>query len=139
MERFQNVSDANWWFDALRVVTSKLYLYPLTLVAWIMLGLHTFFLLCNVTTFEFTKGPRHIDYLQGTEDMDFPFSQGCVGNIRLCCISDTLCNSTKLCLGHRQENHPRWKPVLWQKPGKIIRDSPDWWNHPWQNKYWSCC
>jgi hypothetical protein len=32
-----------------------------------------------------------------------------------------------------------WTPVLWYPPGKIVRDSEDWWEHPWQNKYWSCC
>lgn len=32
-----------------------------------------------------------------------------------------------------------WTPILWKPPGRIIRDSPDWWNHPLQNKYWSCC
>jgi DHHC palmitoyltransferase len=134
-----HATDSHGWFDAVRVIVAKVYLYPLTLVAWIMLGLHTFFLLCNVTTFEFTKGPRHIDYLQGTEDMDLPFSQGCVGNVRLCCIGDTGCHATTWCSDRPDENRPYWKPILWQKPGKIIRDSLDWWNHPWQNKYWSCC
>jgi DHHC palmitoyltransferase len=127
------------WFDPFRVILAKIYLYPLTLVAWIMLGLHTFFLLCNVTTFEFTKGPKHIDYLQGTEDMDFPFSQGCIGNLRLCSIGDSGCRQSEWCSGRRHENPSRWKPILWRKPGKIVRDSPDWWNHPWRNKYWSCC
>jgi DHHC palmitoyltransferase len=124
------------WYDPLRVIVAKLYLYPLTLVAWIMLAMHTFFLFSNVTTFECSKGPRHIDYLQGTQDMDLPYSQGLVGNIRFCCVSDGW-------LGRpffpRNSNLSAWKPTLWRTPGKIIRDSPDWWNHPWQNKYWSCC
>ena len=32
-----------------------------------------------------------------------------------------------------------WMPILWKMPEFIDRESEDWWNHPWQNKYWSCC
>lgn len=34
---------------------------------------------------------------------------------------------------------PAWAPVVWRMPECIERDSEDWWNHPWRNKYWSCC
>jgi hypothetical protein len=29
--------------------------------------------------------------------------------------------------------------MVWKMPMSIDRESEDWWNHPWQNKYWSCC
>jgi hypothetical protein len=32
-----------------------------------------------------------------------------------------------------------WQPTLWHRPLPVLHDSEDWWNHPWQNKYWSCC
>jgi hypothetical protein len=48
------------------------------------------------------------------------------------------------CCRHQQRHRSsssssKWTPQLWEKPGPIVRDSPDWWNHPWKNKYWSCC
>lgn len=114
--------------DAARVLISKLYLYCLTTAAYCMLGIHTCLIMGNITTFEFIKGPRHLEYLRGTRDMDLPFSRGgCIGNVgRLCCSNNN-------------NGGPSWKPTLWSPPGKIVRDSEDWWEHPWQNKYWSCC
>ena len=116
-------------WDSLLVAMAKTYLYPLTLVALSMLVVHSFFAVSNSTTFECTKGPRHLDYLQGTKESDFPFSKGCFRNLQqFCCQRDTIC-----------QRHSAWAPIVWQPPGKIIRDSEDWWEHPWQNKYWSCC
>lgn len=109
-------------FDSWRVVASKLYLYPLCWISVVMLGLHSFFAVANLTTFECSKGPRHLDYLKGTRDMDLPFSKGLRSNLSAYC-----------------QFFGRWKPRMWTAPGKIIRDSEDWWEHPWQNKYWSCC
>jgi len=114
-------------WDALRVAIAKTYLYPLTFIALIMLVIHTLFALSSSTTFECAKGPRHLEYLKGTREMDFPFSQGCCRNLRRFCCEATF--------SHDHE----WSPTVWQTPGKIIRDSEDWWEHPWQNKYWSCC
>jgi hypothetical protein len=143
--------------ESVMVILIKIYVYPLWIAALFLLGTHTFFAMANLTTFECNKGAR-IDYLRGTTEMDLPFSkvcknvwhaaictrkllhtsyltilfliiQGLLYNLRLfCCQRDGCCN-----------RGPNWKPILWQPPGKIIRDSEDWWNHPWQNKYWSCC
>jgi DHHC palmitoyltransferase len=136
-----------WYYlDVLRAIIAKLYIYPLSLVAFIMLALHTFFIITNLTTFECTIGPKHLDYLQNTEEtMDLPFYRGILQNIYLCCKSDDLCcNALRRCdcgrrRSIRQPQRPPWTPILWEKPGPIVRDSPDWWNHPWKNKYWSCC
>ena len=116
-------------WDALRVAVAKTYLYPLTFVALIMLVMHTIFAVSNSTTFECTKGPRHLEYLKGTSGTDFPFSKGCFRNLQqFCCQRDVVCDRQRA-----------WAPIVWQAPGKIVRDSEDWWENPWQNKYWSCC
>ena len=129
----QNQASTEDVFDALRVLVSKAYLYTLTFMAYSMLLVHTLLAMGNVTTFEFRKGPRHLDYLRGTKDMDLPFSRGgCVGNVGRLCCSSTPCST-------EQQQQLVWKPTLWAAPGKIVRDSEDWWEHPWQNKYWSCC
>jgi DHHC palmitoyltransferase len=130
------VTNANIYYNAIRVIVAKLYLYPLTLIAWIMLGIHTFFALTNITTFECAKGPKHIDYLHNIHDiMDLPFHRGFVQNVKYCCTSDDIWYSNCYC----RNGNDRWKPTIWKKPGYIVHDSPDWWNHPWRNKYWSCC
>jgi len=115
-------------FDAFRVTVAKFYVYPLTMLSTIMLLIHTLFALTNSTTFECTKG-RHLEYLRGASEMiDLPFSRRYVwGNLRLFCC-ERGCGS--------QQN---WIPIIWQPPGKSVRDSEDWWEHPLQNKYWSCC
>lgn len=138
-----------YYCDAIRVIAAKLMIYPLTLIAYIMLGLHTFFVITNLTTFECTKGPKHLDYLENTEEtMDLPFYRGIIQNIYLCCRGDDVCHTSRsrcrlvTCGSQPSTSSPprtTWTPTLWNKPGPIIRDSPDWWNHPWKNKYWSCC
>eukprot|EP00542_Grammatophora_oceanica_P016728 CAMPEP_0194034674 /NCGR_PEP_ID=MMETSP0009_2-20130614/7099_1 /TAXON_ID=210454 /ORGANISM="Grammatophora oceanica, Strain CCMP 410" /LENGTH=395 /DNA_ID=CAMNT_0038675701 /DNA_START=79 /DNA_END=1263 /DNA_ORIENTATION=+ len=111
------------------VLMSKLYLYSLTAVALVMWGSHTLFAFTNMTTFECGKSSEHIDYLRGTKVTDVPFSRGCDQNLLLfCCQRDGSCEM----LAGKQH----WKPILWQTPGKIVRDSEDWWENPWQNKYW---
>lgn len=118
------------WSQVLHVVVAKGYLYPLRFCAWIMVLIHSWMAVTNSTTFELSKGPRHIDYLQGTKGCDLPFSTGMTGNLRVfCCAKDAAT---------RKESLP-WRPTLWQLPGKIVRDSENWWENPWQNKYWSCC
>lgn len=121
-------------WEVARVCLAKLYLYTLTFCAVLMLVIHTFFAVGNLTTFECTKGSKHLDYLQGTQPMDLPFSKGVIDNLRhFCCTRDYLCSY--LASG----GAAKWMPEKWLPPGKIIRDSEDWWEHPWQNKYWSCC
>jgi palmitoyltransferase len=115
----------------LRVVVAKLFIYPLFASALIMWVIHTLFGISGSTTFECSKGPTHIDYLKGTRETDFPFSNGCMKNIYYFYLRDDAASFLY--------RHQQWKPTVWQPPGKIVRDSEDWWNHPWQNKYWSCC
>mmetsp|Transcript_26115 Transcript_26115/g.60642 ORF Transcript_26115/g.60642 Transcript_26115/m.60642 type:complete len:415 (-) Transcript_26115:789-2033(-) len=114
------------------VLFSKLYLYPLTLISFIMVIMHTIFAITNLTTFECGKRSKHIDYLRGTRETDLPFSKGFDQNLLVFC-----CQRDAACIWLRGET--KWTPILWQTPGKIVRDSEDWWEHPWQNKYWSCC
>jgi len=135
------------WAESLRVVVAKFYLYPLTGTAILMLFMHTLFAATNTTTFECSKGPRHLDYLRGTEFTDLPFSAGICGNVRaFCCHRDTAIWDRLVRVVSRNSNTgPRgggpdeWNPIIWHPPGKIVRDSEDWWNHPWENRYWSCC
>lgn len=133
------------------VVVAKIYLYPLTFFAVLMWFTHTFFGLGNGTTYECGKGPRRIDYLSGTKLMDLPFSRGCLGNVRsFCCYRDALASWLPLLFKYEgngtvelqkkgKTGEGDWTPVLWRPPGKIDRDSEDWWQNPWENKYWSCC
>ena len=124
--------------DAMRVVLAKIYLYFLTTCSLMILGVHTLFALINSTTFECAKGGQ-LEYLKGATDniMDLPFSRSSIlGNLRLfCCERD---DGTSIC-GNGSSVSAGWKPVIWKPPGKIVRDSEDWWEHPLQNKYWSCC
>lgn len=116
-------------YETILIVAAKLYLYPLTFTSTTIFVMHTLFVFTNKTTFECGKGPEHIDYLQGTRYTDTPFSRGMLANMRqFCCQRDDGCGTNK-----------RWKPILWQTPGKIVRDSDDLWEHPWENKYWTCC
>jgi hypothetical protein len=148
------------------LVIAKLYMYPLYIVAALLLIIHTINALGNVTTFELTKGPEHIDYLINTNMMDFPFGNGVSNNMRIFIARDDVVSSVcywwrRLILkrriymadGNRAEHEKEtattsgddnddataWMPTLWKMPTSIDRESEDWWNHPWQNKYWSCC
>ena len=113
------------------VILAKCYLYTVLVSTLILAVTHTFFALSNGTTFETIKASR-LEYLKGTESFDMPFSKGFIENTRLfCCDRDALCD--------KLHSRTPWRPKLWHPPGKIIRDSEDWWEHPWQNKYWSCC
>ena len=74
---------------------------------------------------------RKIKYLKGTRDFDLPFSNGLGGNLEhFCCKSDGLI----LSLFNKE-----WTPTIYDPIGKIKRDSEDWVNNLWENKYWSCC
>ena len=123
---------------ALVVVVAKIYVYPLALIGWLVWAIHTFLACTNSTTFEWTKG-GHLEYLRGTEMTDLPFSFSSLDqNLSyFCCQRDTLlsCDSKN----NSSHQHRSWRPTLWLPPGRIVRDSEDWWEHPWQNKYWSCC
>eukprot|EP00804_Cyclotella_cryptica_P000291 CCRYP_010220-RA/>CCRYP_010220-RA protein AED:0.00 eAED:0.00 QI:57/-1/1/1/-1/0/1/246/329 len=136
---------------ALILLFSKMYLYPILIVTTILLTIHTALALGNSTSFEFGKAAGHIDYLRGTRMMDFPFSAGVCNNIRIFFRRDDLshllharCNKEICRKVHRDEDQFQlfdmgWAPIAWKMPTFIDRDSEEWWNHPWQNKYWSCC
>ena len=137
------------------IIISKLYMYSIYTVAILLWLIHTTLALGNSTTFEATKGPEHIDYLEGTNMMDLPFSTGLLHNIRLffsrddCClwikdgsigkIAVCCCKANILKEMLHKKTADNWTPILWKMPDFIDRESEDWWNHPWQNKYWSCC
>lgn len=109
----------------------KLFIYPLTFASGLMWIVHSIIALCNTTTFEFAKG-RHLDYLEGTVPTDCPFSQGCFGNVRIFCQRDSL---YEMITGR----HAQWNPIQWRiSTDPVDRNAEDWWNHPFQNKYWSC-
>ncbi|KAL7575565.1 hypothetical protein ACA910_020140 [Epithemia clementina (nom. ined.)] len=153
------VEDTNaLFYQALRVVAAKLYVYPLALIAWLVWAIHTFLAATNSTTFEWSKGARHLEYLRGTQATDLPYSfRSLDQNISFfCCQRDAFCDASErsawgmfCCCFSRNNSFPvssssllsnaLWRPTVWYPPGKVVRDSEDWWEHPWQNKYWSCC
>jgi hypothetical protein len=121
------------------VTFAKIYLYFLTLMATMMAIVHTWLMLTNGTTFELEKR-EHVEYLKGFELCDLPFSRGLCGNLTLfCCMRDAAsCASSMRRKKMKREN---FRPILW-KPvvnNAEKKNSDDWINNPWQNKYWTCC
>jgi hypothetical protein len=55
-----SIDTSAWYY--LSVLAIKVYLYPFTFISLILWFSHSWFALCNVTTFECGKGSRHIDY-----------------------------------------------------------------------------
>ena len=135
------------------LILSKMYMYPLYYIVITLWMIHTTLALGNSTTFEMTKGPEHIDYLARTSMTDFPFGRGLFNNIRMFILRDDICRR----LGALSENwrsrcwraikpenslektNSEWEPILWKMSESTDKDAEDFWNHPWQNKYWSCC
>lgn len=139
---------------------SKFCLGAIYAAALILLAMHTALALGNITTFEFTKGSEHVDYLRGTKMMDLPFGRGgALSNLWIFFRRDDIARRMlRRCrrVGHgrceKSSNGPSttadtssatyedgWLPIVWRMPEYIDRESEDWWNHPLQNKYWSCC
>jgi palmitoyltransferase len=114
------------------VVLIKIYLYSVYTAAHLLFVIHTYLILANKTTFEVSIG-SNLDYMRDTKPMDCVFSQGCCENIRIQCCLDTM-----MWTRHRQSSTYYWMPMIWHRE-ETIRDSEEWWNHPWQNKYWQCC
>ena len=150
------------------LILSKLYMYSIYIIATLLWIIHTAIALGNSTTFEMTKGPEHIDYLRETTMMDFPFGRGLFGNIKtffsrddifrwikkilkgeekVCFVDRLLLKRCSCCKSANRRSAAKslertcdyWEPILWKMPECIERESEDLWNHPWQNKYWSCC
>jgi len=66
---------------------SCLVVTGILVVGWLpiaLLGLHTYLILTNQTTWEFNRRAR-ITYLHGLDDGVHPFSRGACGNIKLIC------------------------------------------------------
>ena len=122
---------------SLILIVTRLYLYPILSVATILFAIHTLLMITNSTSFEFGKASGHIDYLRGTRMMDFPFGLGLFNNLRVFFGKDDV--SKRLSCASSELLNANWTPTVWRMPKSIERDSEDWWNHPWQNKYWSCC
>ena len=153
-QSFSNHPSSNIYFDILAIFCRG-FVYTLTFLATLMWSTHSFYALTNMTTFEVTKGPRHIDYLKDTRTCDLPFSRRLDKNIVLfCCFRDACwygfmqsCQRIRsFCKiwGKRQQDSEslekdEWRPIIWDPPGIPIRDSDDCWKHPWENKYYSCC
>jgi len=123
------------------VAMAKVYLYILTFAATMMALVHTWLMLTNGTTFEMEKR-EHVEYLKGAEMCDLPFSRGLCGNLRLfCCIRDAA-GEVMSCARWMRRTRPsreNFRPILWKPIVQAQRDSDDWINNPWQNKYWTCC
>mmetsp|Transcript_10253 Transcript_10253/g.16893 ORF Transcript_10253/g.16893 Transcript_10253/m.16893 type:complete len:428 (+) Transcript_10253:18-1301(+) len=129
-------------FATCATVIAKLYMYPILIIVWILLAMCA---IQNCTTFEFTKGAEHIDYLSQTKMMDFPFGRdGLCSNLFVFFRRDdayrSLCSlASKVKVGWSGSADERWSPFVWKIPDHIDRDSEEWWKHPMQNKYWQCC
>jgi hypothetical protein len=131
---------------SLYVTLSKAFLYTMTVPAALVAILHVFFACSNSTTFEFAKA-SHLEYLRGIDIMALPFSQGnIIANLRLFIQRDEWFQSQRCCVCCRRQSSSsivltEWTPIQWPAPSEedCSRDSEDWWNHPWRNKYWSCC
>ena len=65
------------------VILMKLYTAPFIIFGTVLWITHSFLAITNTTTFELGKGPTHIDYLQGTQLCDFPFSSVRI-NVQFC-------------------------------------------------------
>jgi hypothetical protein len=143
----QNQQLRSW--GVLILIAARFYFYPILFVGNVLFTIHTLLMVTNSTSFEFGKASGHIDYLRGTRMMDFPFAQGLCGNLRLFYGRDDVSNRFRRCRNQMQSRagatfeeqslDGEWTPILWRMPNFIERDSEEWWNHPWQNKYWSCC
>lgn len=108
-------------------MASKVYLYALSIAAIIMAFVHLFMAATNTTTFEFIKSDK-LEYLNGVEVLDLPFGRGLCRNLVVFIQRDALI-----------DRRLAWEPVVWRIEHDTCDGSDNWWEHPWRNKYWSCC
>ena len=117
------------------LIGSKMYVYCLAIISIVMWVIHTVMALSNTTSFELGKGAEHLEYLRGMRECDLPFGKGLFANLKLfCCVRDAFSYALLLLLGRSRGkvgNISRWSPILWRVPDRIVRDSEDWWEHPW--------
>jgi len=89
---------------------------------------HTVIAALNLTTHEMMKHDK-LEYLAGTKGpCELPFSKGLCFNLRMFFFEHGI----KLMW-------TKWVPWSWSRPKVVVTNSEDWWKHPWQNKYWTCC
>lgn len=130
----------SWWVHNGEVFACTAFLWVIFLSVFSLCCFHTFLAMSNMTTFELHKGSR-IDYLADFEECDLPFSKGLCTNIRLFCwVLPRGTSGIDAGVGPRNRKL-RWLPAIWDfdPPKKFNRNSRDWWNNLWENKYWSCC
>ena len=135
---YKDVNPTDIWL----VILARCYLYPLTFAACLIVGVHTWFMMTNGTTFELAKRDK-LEYLEGSSMCDLPYSFGLVSNLKLfCCVRDASSKClANVGLGNTKEEvqYNQWTPIIWKPVGTIVNDSEDWQNNLWSNKYWSCC
>jgi hypothetical protein len=127
--RYPYLSTQSWWGLNGHAFITVIILYILLAFVGGLYVFHTWLACTCMTTYEFMRSER-IDYLKGTRDFDLPYSRGLGTNLKFFFFKDGLL--------HIIFNH-KWQPQNWKLPGKIVRDSEEWWDNLWENKYWSCC
>lgn len=110
---------------------ANIYLWVFQAFAFPLLCFHTWLALARATGYELSQNTSRIWYLRHTMKCDFPFSRGVLANVRVfCCEQDGLCWSIR---------GKEWKAKSYSVPGPVVRDSDDVCEHPWQNRYYTCC
>ena len=126
---------SDWLIVNGHALVAALAVWPFMLGVGGLWALHTFFMLANMTMYEFLRADK-VRYLTNTREFDLPFSNGLLGNVRFFFASDALCHGL---VARLTGTRAPWRPHAWPHPGPIERDSTDIINHCWENKYWSCC
>jgi len=105
-------------------------MFFLLMIVFLIIGglfvFHTFLLVVGGTTYEILAHSR-IYYMAGTDPADFPFSRSVAWNIK----NAFWVQGVALLW-------TRWTPHEWRRPSAPAHERSDWWNSPWQNRYWSC-
>ena len=127
---------SSWFMSNAHALVVAIILYIMLLIVAPLWLFHSFLAASNMTTNEFMRSDE-VKYLQGTEDFDLPFSDGLCGNLKLYFMQDEVVDAMRVMIFRRPER--TWHAKRWARPKKIVRDSEDWRNNLWQNKYWSCC
>jgi hypothetical protein len=129
--------DESIW-QSLHVTLAKMIVNTLTIPAALMSVIHLFMALSNSTTFEFGKS-SHLEYMRNVDATDLPFSRGICSNMAVFLQRDDWIRQTLRRSNNDPQDGQQWNPIQWSPPVAARRDSEDWWNNPWRNKYWSCC
>jgi len=118
------VNGGHLWVD--------IFLWAFQAFVFPLLCMHTWLACTRSTGFELMHNPTRIWYLRHTQMCDYPFSEGPIDNIRVfCCEQDGICWQIR--------GRSDWKPRVYKVPSQIVRDSDDILEHPWQNRFYTCC